>query len=179
MGFGLTLGFQQIIIVDMVPLIERGAYYGIVGSVWAFASAVGPPIGGALASSGNWRWLFYLNIPVAALALALVLIFFRLKTPKTTFKEKMDQMDYYNLLFVAATTSVVLGISWGGVEYGWSSYNVLVPLILGLAGLAVFIWIEKRFVKFPTVPFDILAFRTSVSGYVGTFLHGIVSVAVI
>lgn len=179
LGGGGILIMTDIIIVDMVPLIERGAFYGIVGSVWALASAVGPPVGGALASSGNWRWLFYLNIPVSAIALVLVLTFFRLKTPKTTFAEKMAQMDYANLLFVAATTSVVLGISWGGVEYGWASANVLVPLVLGLAGLVAFIWIEKRFVKFPTVPFDILTSRTAVSGFLGTFFHGIVSVAVI
>ena len=54
------------------------------------------PIGGALASSGNWRWLFYLNLPISAIAMALVLVFFRLKTPKTSFKEKMAQMDYAN-----------------------------------------------------------------------------------
>ncbi len=67
-------------------------------AVWALASAVGPPIGGALGSSGNWRWLFYLNLPISATAMALVLIFFRLKTPKTSLKEKMEQMDYANLV---------------------------------------------------------------------------------
>ena len=82
-------------------------------------------------------------------------------------------------LFVAATTALVLGISWGGVDYAWDSAHVLAPLVLGVAGLVVFIWIEKRFVKYPTVPFDILTYRTSVSGFAGTFVHGIISVAVI
>jgi len=94
-------------------------------------------------------------------------------------RNRTDENSFLRSVFVAATTSLVLGISWGGVEYGWSSYNVLVPLILGIAGVVVFIWIEKRFVKFPTVPFDILTFRTSVSGFAGTFVHGIISVAVI
>ncbi len=73
----------------------------------------------------------------------------------------------------------MLGISWGGVDYAWNSAHVLAPLILGIAGIIVFIWIEKRFIKYPTVPFDILTFGTSVSGFAGTFFHGIASVAVI
>lgn len=58
---GMFTFFHQveIIVCDLVPLAERGAYFGIIGSVWALASAIGPPIGGALASAGAWRWLFY------------------------------------------------------------------------------------------------------------------------
>ena len=49
----------EIVVADLVPLAERGAFYGILGLVWAIASAIGPVMGGALAR--EWRWLFYLN----------------------------------------------------------------------------------------------------------------------
>jgi len=97
LGGGGILIMTDILIVDMVILAERGAWYGLVGAIWALASAIGPPIGGALASSGNWRWLFYLNLPVSAVAMVLVLCFFRVKSPKTTWAEKMEMMDYANL----------------------------------------------------------------------------------
>jgi MFS family permease len=84
----------EIIVADLVPLSERGAYFGIIGAVWALASAVGPPIGGALASAGQWRWLFYMNLPLTGLAMLLVLLFLKVKTPQTTMKEKLAQMDY-------------------------------------------------------------------------------------
>jgi hypothetical protein len=83
-----------------------------------------------------------------------------------------------NLIFVAASTSTILGLTWGGVTYSWSSYKVLVPLILGIVGIAAFLWVERSFVKHPTVPFQILSHRTSLAGYISTFLHSIVVMAV-
>jgi len=48
------------LVVDLVPIAERGLYFGVLGAVWALASSIAPPIGGALASAGQWRWVFYL-----------------------------------------------------------------------------------------------------------------------
>ncbi|GAA5825806.1 hypothetical protein JCM5353_002439 [Sporobolomyces roseus] len=177
-GGGAILTVCEILVVDLVPIAERGLYFGILGGVWALASAIGPPIGGALASAGQWRWLFYLNLPVCALAIVLVMLFLNLKTPKTTAKEKFEQIDWYNLIFIAASTSAILGLTWGGVAYEWTSFKVLVPLILGLAGIVLFVYLE-RFAKHPTVPFDILTTRTAIAGYITTFLHSVVVLAVL
>ena len=48
----------EIVVADIVPLRERGKYFGIIGAVWAVASVLGPLVGGALASAHQWRWLF-------------------------------------------------------------------------------------------------------------------------
>ncbi len=48
----------EIVVADIVPLRERGKYFGIIGAIWAVASVLGPLVGGALASAGAWRWLF-------------------------------------------------------------------------------------------------------------------------
>jgi MFS family permease len=50
---------SEIVVADLVPLAERGIFLGLLGLVWAISSAIGPVMGGALAT--NWRWLFYLN----------------------------------------------------------------------------------------------------------------------
>ncbi|GAA5852177.1 hypothetical protein JCM8547_006690 [Rhodosporidiobolus lusitaniae] len=172
-GGGAVLTMTEIVVVDLVPIAERGAYLGILASVWAFASAIGPPIGGALASASAWRWLFYLNLPLSGLAMILVALFLNVRSPKTTRKEKLEQMDFVNILFVCASTATILALTWGGVSYPWSSFRVLVPLVLGLVGMVAFVFLEKSFVKVPTVPFEILASRTSLMGYLTTFLHGI------
>jgi MFS family permease len=62
---------SEIIVIDLVPLAERGSYMGILGAVWAIASVAGPPVGGGLATAGAWRWLFYRaflipQVPIAA-----------------------------------------------------------------------------------------------------------------
>ena len=56
-----------------------------------------------------------------------------------------------NVLVTGSTTSVVIGLTWGGVRYPWSSAHVLSPLIIGLLGLCVFVIYEIYFCKPPIV----------------------------
>src|SRR5580692_476246 len=53
----------------------------------------GPPIGGGLAAS-NWRWLFYLNLPLTGIVMIIVAMFVNLKVPKGTMREKLGRMDW-------------------------------------------------------------------------------------
>lgn len=69
------MSIAQIIVGDVVPLRERGKYQGILGAVVAIANGVGPLIGGALSSSsssGGWRNIFRLNLPLSALCAACI-----------------------------------------------------------------------------------------------------------
>ncbi|KAG8918820.1 hypothetical protein FRC01_001637 [Tulasnella sp. 417] len=172
-GGGGILSLTEIIVADLVPLSQRGVYLGLIGSVWAIAAAIGPPIGGAFSQS-NWRWLFYMNIPLTAIAIVFVWFFLRLKTPQDDFRTKMRRMDWIgNGLVILATTLTA------GVKYPWSSYQVLVPLIPGLLLTAAFFVYEVKFAIEPIVPWELVNNRTALSGYVGVFLHSIVSTAVI
>ncbi|GAA6007140.1 MDR family MFS transporter [Rhodotorula paludigena] len=177
-GGGAILTMTEIIVCDLVPLAERGAFFGIIGAVWALASAIGPPIGGALANAGAWRWLWYLNLPLTGIAFVLVMLFLDVKAPKLTTKEKLERMDYFNILFVASATAAILGLTWGGTAYPWSSFRVIVPLVLGFLGMVVFVVVE-RYVKHPTVPFAILVDRNSYVGFFTTFLHSLLVMAIV
>ncbi|KAG8703167.1 hypothetical protein FRC09_004312 [Ceratobasidium sp. 395] len=178
-GGGGILTLTDIIVADLVPLAERGPYLGIVGSVWAVASAIGPPIGGAFAER-SWRWLFYINLPLAGIAIVLVLVFLRLNTPKDSFKHKITRIDWIgNFLVIGSTASTIIALTWAGARYSWSSYQVLVPLIVGLAGLAAAFAYEFTLAVEPIIPRELLSNRTSLSGYLGTFFHGIVVTAII
>jgi hypothetical protein len=59
-------------------------------------SLPGPLIGGAFATK-NYRWLFYMNLPLTACVSAIVALFMNLKTPPGTMKEKLARMDWYIL----------------------------------------------------------------------------------
>jgi MFS family permease len=112
----------------MLPLSERGVFSGIIGCVWAFASAIGPLIGGALAQ--EWQWLFFINLPLGLFALGLVWAFLDIKAPTDDLKTRLRQMDIVgNVLIIGGTTAVILGIVWGGAHHPWGAYQVYVPYV--------------------------------------------------
>ncbi|KAI0654636.1 major facilitator superfamily domain-containing protein [Cubamyces menziesii] len=180
LGGGGCIAITEIIYADLVPLPERGKFQGITASVWAFACAIGPPIGGALADSGAWRWLFFLNLPLCGIAVLLTTIFLRVHTPKASLSEKILQMDWTGItVMIGSTISILLAITWGGLQFPWTSAHVLAPLVIGAIGILVFFVLEMFWLKGPTVPRFFFTSRTTFSGYLGTFFHGIVSLAAV
>ncbi|KAJ7342682.1 iron permease [Mycena albidolilacea] len=189
-----------ILVADLVPLAERGLYQGLIGLVWAFASvrirsfsvilsltkaqSVGPPIGGALSSKKHktlWRWLFYLNLPLATIAFVLVLLYLSVRRPEGSLHSKLAQVDWVgNLLVVTGTTLSLIGTTWGGARYPWGSVQVLTPLLLGLGFLCAFVFYEvKVHISRPTIPIDVVGNRTSLGGLLATAAHSVVSMSVI
>ena len=61
-GGGLVV-LGNIIIGDLFSQRDRGTYYGIIGAVWAFATSIGPIIGGAFTQNVSWRYAFYFGLP--------------------------------------------------------------------------------------------------------------------
>jgi len=175
-GGGAIQSISTIIVSDMVSLQERGKYNGFLGMTWGVATAIGPLIGGSLAQQGQWRWIFYLNLPICGLALALVLVFMKLPTPPGTFREKISKMDWVgNFLIISTTTSLVIALTWGGSRYPWNSARVLVPLIIGVVGLLLSIFVYEFFIaSHPMIPRTLLSNRTTVSGYFQVFINSLV-----
>jgi hypothetical protein len=56
-----------------------------------------------------------------------------------------------NLIIIAAPTSVIIALTWSGVQYPWGSVQVLVPLVVGLVGMVGFFFYEARYAKHPIV----------------------------
>ncbi|KAI9510085.1 major facilitator superfamily domain-containing protein [Russula earlei] len=175
LGAGAITSSVQIMLSDLVTLRERGTFSGLMALSWAVGGGVGPVIGGSLAQNGKWRWLFYLNLPICAFNATLVMLFLRLKTPPATLKEKLEKMDIIgNVLVTGSTTSVVIGLTWGGITYPWSSAHVLSPLVIGLVGLCVFIIYEINLCKPPVVPIVLRLNWTAASGYLQNFVMAVV-----
>jgi hypothetical protein len=109
-----------------------------------------------------------LNIPICGFTLVLVVLFLNLRTPSGSFATKLKKIDIVyetqrskfsrcllshsgNILVVASTTSVMIGLTWGGVQYAWSSARILTSLILGCVGLGLFLWYEFTVATNPIV----------------------------
>jgi len=140
MGAGGLMTLAQTTIADLIPPRERGRYQGIFGAVFAACSVAGPLLGGMITDALSWRWVFYVNLPVGAAA--LVLIWIGLKPRQ---HERRPVIDYLGAtLLTAATSCILLVLSWAGTLYPWYSH-----IILGLMGASVLlilalIWQEHQ-----------------------------------
>lgn len=175
-GAGGIYTLLDIVCCDLVPLRERGKYLGLMFSWAGIAAALGPVLGGVLAQK-NWRWIFYMNLPICALALAGILIFMRVKTGAKSTEEieksKLKQLDYVgSLIFIPSMLAVLIGLVMGGIQYAWSSWRIILPLILGIVGWIVF-HIQQHFTRNPSVPTRLFSNRTSAIAFVLTFLSSV------
>ncbi|MEU7757275.1 MDR family MFS transporter [Micromonospora sp. NPDC049171] len=141
----LTLAFT--IISDVVSPRERGRYQGLFGAVFGISSVAGPLVGGYFAET-DWRWIFYINVPLAVLAIVVCYHVMRL----IPFERRDHSIDWLGAgLLVAGVSSLLLALSWGGNEYAWGSGVIITLFVVG-AVLGVLFVLQEARVAEPILP---------------------------
>jgi MFS family permease len=177
-GAGGIGSLVEIILCDLVPLRQRGNYLALIFGLIAVGTALGPFFGGLIVEDSTWRWVFYLNLPIGSVALVLLVVFLKVRWNKdVSYATKLTSIDWVgNIIFIAAICSILIALSWAGAVYPWTSYRILVPLIVGLVGLAGFLAFEgSRFAPQPSMPLHLMSNRTSATVYMLSLLHSIVT----
>jgi EmrB/QacA subfamily drug resistance transporter len=137
---GLMVGAMAIM-ADVLSPRERGRYIGFLGGVWAFASVVGPLLGGFLVDTLSWRWVFYVNVPIGVVALFVIAT--RLHLP--TSGRHRHRIDWLGAaLLSGGIVSLTLFTTWGGTEYPWGSATIIGLLVAAVVLLTLFAFQERR-----------------------------------
>ncbi|WP_432834472.1 MDR family MFS transporter [Dactylosporangium sp. CA-092794] len=161
----MTLAFT--IVSDVVAPRERARYQGLFGAVFGISSVAGPLVGGYFAEN-DWRWIFYINVPLAIFALFVCARVLRL-VPHTRREHRVDYLGA--TLMVAGCSALLLALSWGGNEYAWNSVTIL-GLLAAFAVLAVaFVAVEGRADE-PILPLRLFRRPTFSLSNVATFILG-------
>ncbi len=151
---------QTLAIVTMsFPPERRGAAFGVWGAVAGLATIAGPTLGGLLVTAFDWRWIFFVNLPIGAVVLAV--------TPVIVPALQPGRRHRLDLLGVALASLALLAICYGLVEgqrYDWGTVTsfISIPLIIGtgVVLLAVFLLIQKlRQTGEPLIPFALFRNR--------------------
>jgi len=148
---------------------RRGKAIGTWSGFTTVTSALGPVLGGWLIQNTSWRWVFFINAPLAALTLILV---FR-HVPESRDEGEQGRLD---VLGATLVTLGLAGVVYGLIEWGATTRLgdpvVLGPLIAGLVALALFILAEDR-ERNPMMPLSLFRSRTfSGANALTLFLYG-------
>ncbi len=135
---------------------ERTKALGIWGGLAALGGTSGSVISGVLTDLASWRWIFYINLPVAVLVLVCVP---RLVSESRMAREEGESLDVVGAsVSTAGLVSLVFGLLQAA-EHAWTSPSVVVPVAAGACLLLVMLAVENR-VRDPLVPLGFFANRT-------------------
>ena len=162
----MTLAFT--IVSDVVAPRDRPRYQGVFGAVFGLSSVAGPLVGGYFAQH-DWRWIFYLNVPLAIVAIFVCYSVLRL-VPHVKRDHTVDWLGAG--LLVAAVICVLLALSFGGTAgWAWGSARI-VGLFVGFAVFAVaFLLVERRAPE-PILPLPLFRRPTFAIANAATFILG-------
>ncbi|MEV0090681.1 MFS transporter [Streptomyces sp. NPDC050738] len=145
---------------------------GIGGIVAGAGMAIGPSIGGFLSEHANWRWIFYVNLPIGiAVLIAAVLV---LKLPAGPVRHRIDFAGAG--LAAAFAVCLLLVTEWGGKTYAWSSPQILALTVGCFGTLALFLRRQATAAE-PILPLTLfkvpeLRYGFAIQGLVGASMMG-------
>jgi hypothetical protein len=90
-----------------------------------------------------------------------------------TVKERLTKLDWIGtFIFAGSMSSLLIGVTSGGTSHPWGSVNIIAPIVVGVCGLVVFVFIEKLLAKVPVVPLEVFQNRTSTIALLVSFAMG-------
>jgi MFS family permease len=174
-GGGGIITLTQVIFCDIVPLRQRPKYFSMVLGCWSIGSIIGPVVGGKLVESTSWRWAFHINYPFCGIGFVVAIFFVQLDAvAKLTFQEKLKRVDWLGaILFVSSMTSLLIGISWGGIQHPWDSAATLAPIIVGLVGTGVFFMWEFYRKDHTLLPLAVFGSWSAIAAFYNALINGL------
>ncbi|WP_130416735.1 MFS transporter [Xylanimonas ulmi] len=174
LGAGAVMPVSMTITSDLYTLEERAKVQGYLASVWGISSVVGPTLGGVFSQFVSWRWIFWVNLPLAVVAAIMLALRYR-ESRQVTRREPIDYLGA--ALLTAGSTLLLLGLLQGGTRWAWDSPATVGVLASAVVLLAAFVGHTRR-VRYPIVDLSILRRRvvgasTTVSLLVGVVVVGL------
>ncbi|HEX5990799.1 MAG TPA: MFS transporter [Solirubrobacterales bacterium] len=154
MGIGGALMWPAILgmTYEILPEEKAGLAGGIIIGAAGLGNAVGPLLGGVLTQELSWRWIFFLNVPIAIFAVAVTYLLVHVKEPEAGER----RIDYAGISVLSiGLVSLLIGLDQIA-DWGLGDPRVVAMLVLAAAMLAAFLPIERRAGTHALVPREVM-----------------------
>jgi EmrB/QacA subfamily drug resistance transporter len=157
MGIGGALMWPAILGMTyaILPEDKAGMAGGIIIGAAGLGNAAGPLIGGVLTDLASWRWIFFLNVPIAAFAVAVVWSTVHLHD----VEESDHKIDYAGITAISlGLVSLLIALDQVD-DWGWADPRVIAMLAVAAAGLFSFVPLERRAGRHALIPREVMRNR--------------------
>jgi EmrB/QacA subfamily drug resistance transporter len=169
-GAGAVQTLVQTVAGDQYDEAELGRVQSWIASVWAVCGVLGPVVGGVVAAYGNWRWVFYLNVPVGIAAMVLLAT----KLRDVERAQRQHRLDLAGgALLLAGAGLLITALLQGGVGWAWTSPVSVSLLLSAVLLLGLLVWWERRAPQ-PMLPLGLWGNRTVAGANLATVAAGMV-----
>jgi EmrB/QacA subfamily drug resistance transporter len=163
LGAAMVTPLALTLLASAFPAERRGMVLGLWGGIAGLAVAGGPLVGGGVTQGLDWRWIFWVNVPIGALATLLAV---------TRLRESRGPASRLDPIGALLVTTGAVGIAWGLIranDAGWGSGEVIGALSGGAVLIAAFVIWERRAVA-PMLPLELFRVRAFTAANVTGFL---------
>jgi EmrB/QacA subfamily drug resistance transporter len=157
------------------PPAQRGRIQGIFASVFGVSAVLGPSAGSYLVQSLNWRWIFYVNLPLGVVSVLLISLALK-ESRDTNSKPAIDWLGVTTL--TTWITLLMLGFLSGGSTFAWYSWEEAGLFAGAVAFFGLFLFAEGRATE-PVMPLSLFRVKTISAAAAVSFLTGVAMYAVI
>ncbi|EFQ36491.1 major facilitator superfamily transporter [Colletotrichum graminicola] len=182
LGSGGVNVMSAIVVSDLVPVRHRGKYTAVMLAAYLLGAASGPLLGGVLAQSGAWRWVFWLPVPVGLVSFVVLAVCLngRVGDTNSSRRERFRSVDYGgNAVLTAATGAISYAVTYGGSEYPWHDARIVAAVAAGVLGLGLFLLLERHLARSntvkPVMPLRLLTHRVGATVAAGGFVSSLLS----
>ncbi|MCX7760495.1 MAG: DHA2 family efflux MFS transporter permease subunit [Hydrogenothermaceae bacterium] len=165
-GEAFIMATAQTILFSVYPEEKKGLAMGIFGLGVSFAPALGPTLGGYITEYLDWRWVFFINIPVGIFTTLLALFYL----PETSMIREKAKLNFVSYFFLSVFTISLLILLSKGQQLGWFMSNFIVYLtVISVLSLLLYL-ISEILSKEPLIDFRIFLIKEYFVGFSVFFL---------
>jgi len=174
-GSGAFFPIAIAVVGVVFPPAQRGRLQGLFASMFGISAVLGPSAGSYIVQALNWRWIFYVNLPLGVASATLIALSLR-ESRDANSRPVVDWLGVGTL--TAWITLLMLGFLSGGSTFAWYSWQEAALFASAAILFVVFIFAERR-TQEPVVPLSLFGIRTISAASAVAFLTGVAMYAVI
>jgi EmrB/QacA subfamily drug resistance transporter len=172
-GAGAVMPIASTIVGDLYTKEERAKIQGYLSSVWGISAILGPAIGGLLVQYANWKYVFWLNVPLGLLAMGVLALYLH-----EGIEKKKHKIDFLGaaLLFIGVSVLMIVLVE-GGVRWDWFSTPIVLLSSLAILMLVLF-YLQERRAEDPMMPFSIWRERSILVANLASLTTGVMLIGI-